>query len=312
MKTPFERRLADARHVLLAGCGGGFDVVSAIPLQRWLVDRGVRTTLANMSFAALEASGATRIGPAGWVIEPDCRPLAYFPERLVAEWLQMQGLAPRVYAYRPTGVVPMHETFEAILEVENIDAVVLVDGGTDSLMRGDEARLGTIEEDAISLVALSLVREMPKLLACLGFGIDHFHGVCHHSFLENTAEMIRTNNFLGCLSLVAGTPEGNAFIDLVAHLDTRQPAARSIVANSIASALRGEFGDYHATSRTAGATLFINALMSLYWCYDATQVAAAMRFSSALAGTSTFAQVGEVIAREHARQRLRPQVPLPL
>ncbi|MFF7988525.1 hypothetical protein ACFZDG_01885 [Kitasatospora xanthocidica] len=39
-------------------------------------------------------------------------------------------------------------------------AVLLVDGGTDILMRGDEAGLGTPEEDMASLAAVAGLREV--------------------------------------------------------------------------------------------------------------------------------------------------------
>ncbi len=39
----------------------------------------------------------------------------------------------------------------------HIDCVILVDGGTDSLMRGDEKQLGTPTEDMTSIAAVSML-----------------------------------------------------------------------------------------------------------------------------------------------------------
>ena len=181
MRTLFETRLEGCRRVLLAGCGGGFDVASAIPLLQWLTEAGVNVTLANLSFSELENSGAERIGPCGWIIEPGCRAMRYFPEHCMTEWLLGRGLEPRIYGLRATGVSPYRATLRAIVEAEEIDALVLIDGGTDSIVRGNEARLGTIEEDALSIVAaFFFAAPMPTFLACLGFGIDHLPGISHH------------------------------------------------------------------------------------------------------------------------------------
>lgn len=47
--------------------------------------------------------------------------------------------------------------------------MILVDGGTDSLMRGDESDLGSPQEDALSVASLHLLDTIPdqnKFLAC--------------------------------------------------------------------------------------------------------------------------------------------------
>ena len=69
----------------------------------------------------------------------------------------------------------------------------------------------------------------------------------------------------------------------------------SIVANSIASAIEGKFGDYHATNRTAGSRLFINPLMSLYWFFDLDKIARKLQYLSMIEHTETESQVIEGI-----------------
>ena len=210
LSIPFLSRLSTARTVLLAGCGGGFDLVSAIPLHEALLRAGKRSILANLSFSQLALSCPERIGSVGYVVDLSAADQSYFPERHVVRWLASRGHDPLVIGFTPTGAVRLAETYDAVIEAYGIDAVVLVDGGTDSLIKGDEADLGTIEEDALSIVALSMTRRVDRTLACLGFGVDMFHGICHHSFLENAAEAIRRDGFLGCVSVCRGTPEGAA------------------------------------------------------------------------------------------------------
>lgn len=61
------------------------------------------------------------------------------------------------------------ELLELPLQREGVDTVVLVDGGTDSLMRGDEQALGSPQEDMLSIAgvsALTGIDDDHKLLAC--------------------------------------------------------------------------------------------------------------------------------------------------
>lgn len=197
--------------------------------------------------------------------------------------------------FERTGVKPLVETYQAVVDKYDIDTIVLIDGGTDSIIRGDEALLGTIEEDALSIVAVNQLSVPTKLLACLGFGIDQYHGICHHSFLENTSEIIRDDGFLGCVSVLRETPEGQAFLNAVEFLNKQQPSHLSIVSNCIASAIRGEFGNQHASNRTSGSELFVNPLMSMYWCYDVPSVASKMGFHKQLSETNTLMEVVDTI-----------------
>lgn len=140
-------------------------------------------------------------------------------------------------------------------------------------MRGDEAGLGTPCEDMVSLAAMSALDEVPtRLVACIGFGIDAFHGVCHAQFLENVAQLSERGALLGAIALLPTMPEVRCYLDAVSHAEsvTREP---SIVNASIASAIEGKFGNYHRTERTGSSTLFINPLMSLVWAFDLADVA---------------------------------------
>jgi hypothetical protein len=87
---------------------------------------------------------------------------------------------------------------------------------------------------------------------------------------------------------------------------------RSIVANSIASAMHGFFGDYHSTSRTRGTELFINALMTMYWCYDLPAVARIIGFYDAIVDSKSFLEVENAVRLHHARAVKREWKNLPL
>lgn len=101
---------------------------------------------------------------------------------------------------------PLRAAYRALVEHLRADAVVLVDGGTDILMRGDEAGLGTPVEDMTSLAAVAGLPDIPvRLVACLGFGIDAYHGVNHVQVLENIAALAGQHGNVRFTSRTAGS-----------------------------------------------------------------------------------------------------------
>ena len=268
-EPPLFTRLKPARRVLIAGAGGGFDVFAGLPLALALSAQGKRVHLASLSFTSLYSLPAE-----AWIdqdvaaVRPDTQGHAdYFPERSLAAWLARNrtagtghGVDPAVYAFPRVGVQPLRAAYESLIaHLGGVDAIVLVDGGTDILMRGDESGLGTPEEDMTSLAAVHRL-EFPgsapeRLVACLGFGIDAYHGVNHASVLENIAALDRDGAYLGAFSIPRQSPEGAAYLDALACAQAETPMRPSIVNGQIAAAVRGDFGNVRFTTRTAGGTV---------------------------------------------------------
>jgi hypothetical protein len=237
---PLFAALEPAGRVLLAGAGGGFDVYAGLPLAFALWNRGVEVHLANLSFAPL-----TLVPPEQWLepnvaaVTPDvARHVSYFPELTLAHWLAERGLPSTVYALRRTGVQPLRAAYRNLVSAVGVDAIVLVDGGTDILLRGDESRLGTPVEDIGSLAAVAGLDVPIKLVTCLGFGIDAYHGVNHVQVLENLAALDRAGGYLGALSIPSGSREAALYRDAVAAAQAATPKRPSIVNGQIAAALR--------------------------------------------------------------------------
>lgn len=250
---------------------------AGLPLALALRSAGKDVHLANLSFADLYGLPAeVWQEPDVAAVRPDTPARGdYFPEHTLATWLDRHGLPATVYAFPRTGVKPLRDAYRALLDhLGGIDAVVLVDGGTDILMRGDEHGLGTPEEDMASLAAVRALDEVPhRLVACLGFGVDAYHGVNHALVLENLAALDRDGAYLGAFSLPRDSTEGTLYLDAVAHAQASTPGHPSIVNGSVAAAVRGDFGDVRFTERTRNSELFVNPLMALYFCVDAVGLA---------------------------------------
>ncbi|MFI7498201.1 DUF1152 domain-containing protein [Streptomyces sp. NPDC049687] len=307
-EPPLFTRLRDARRVLVAGAGGGFDVYAGLPLALALRSAGKEVHLANLSFTELYGL------PTEVWLEPDVAAVCpdtpargdYFPEHALATWLDLQGLPATVYAFPRTGVAPLRDAYRALVRhLGGVDALVLVDGGTDILMRGDEHGLGTPEEDMASLAAVHALDEVEhRLVVCLGFGVDAYHGVNHSLVLENLAALDREGAYLGAFSLPRDSREGAMYLDAVAHAQASTPGHPSIVNGSVAAAVRGDFGNVRFTERTRDSELFVNPLMSLYFCVDAVGLSRRNLYLDRLTETVLMRQISTRI------EEFREELPL--
>jgi hypothetical protein len=314
LNIPAAQILEKAQTILLAGAGGGYDLYTALPLYFALRAAGKTVHMANLSFATIYASNGRRRGPA--LVEINSKTTAnqpYFPEIQLAKWLKLQNEPDTIYCIDRTGAAPIAVAYNTLYEILNPDAVLLVDGGTDSLMRGDEPMLGTPEEDVASLAAVSTLSVETKLLTCVGFGIDTFHGVCHHYVLEAIADLIKNNAFHGVWSITHDMPEVKRYREATDYVFNIQRAQRSIVNTSILAASEGHFGDHHSTNRTEGSELYINPLMSLYWFFDADSVTRRNLYVDKIRDTQSYMDLDVAIGLFRASlPESKPWITLPM
>lgn len=309
-QIPFYSQLQDSKTILIAGCGGGYDVYSGLPLLYNLRKLGYQCHLWNLTFTApelLEQASQPVVPGVLWRVRAGDKSGAgeYFPELYLSQYLEQSGFEGEsiVYTASRTGVVPLKSAMQSLINQLGIDTVILVDGGTDSLMQGNEEGLGTPHEDMLSIKTLYDCDVQKKLLVCLGFGIDAFHHVCHVHFLENTAQIIREGGYLGVFALMHEMEECKHFARAVEFAAARMEP--SIVQSSVMHACQGYFGDHHFTDRTKGSKLFINPLMGLYWCYDLASVARNVAYLPMLEDTQSFQQIDDRIRAY--RSTLKPK-----
>lgn len=295
---PFFDAVQDSRRILIAGAGGGCDIYCGLPIYLSLQRSDREIHLANLSFSNLHRAGCGSTPPALVTIDADSDgSTQYFPERRLCEWFRSQGQKIEVNCFHRTGVQPLRDAYQYLVEAYKIDTIILVDGGTDSLARGDENGLGTPQEDMASLAAVSQIDVPRKLLLCLGFGVDAYHGICHAQFLEAVAALAESGGYLGAFSLLSSMPEADRYRDAVADLCEHLRGYESIVNTSISAAVAGRYGDYHSTERTRGGKLWINPLMSLYWAFDASAVADRSLYLDSVLETNTYQDLSLAIER---------------
>ena len=100
---------------------------------------------------------------------------------LLVPRLGLPRAAPHsIYAYyaRAFSVPMLRQLYEQLIQAHAIDAIVIVNGGSDSLMAGDEEGLGDPIEDAVSVATVaSLDPRLLKILVSIGLGTDRYNHV---------------------------------------------------------------------------------------------------------------------------------------
>ncbi len=286
----FLARLADPaiRTVLLCGCGGGFDFVHSLLLYPELRRLGKTVVIGSYSFGSpAKIDGAISVfaedgANAVRVNATNVADAHYGPEVHICSYLDTiyPASAPHfVYAYyaRAFTVPALERLYSQFIADHSIDAIVLVDGGSDSLMAGDEEGLGDPIEDAVSIAAVaSLSGLKAKLLLVVGLGTDRFNQVSDAASLRAVAELTQSGGFLGAVSLEPSSAGSMFYRDCLEHIYQRQQF-RSVLAGTIDSAIQGWFGRDVVPpilkQRVQQGKLFLWPLMAMLWGFDVEAVA---------------------------------------
>jgi hypothetical protein len=286
----FLRRLADPsiRTVMLCGCGGGFDFVHSLTLYPELRRLGKTVIIGSYSFGdPREISGGIDVfsegGTLARLVTAASIPHGYYgPEVHVCSFLDERhpSSAPHfAYAYyaRAFSVPLLTRFYRQLVETHSVDAIVLVDGGSDSIMSGDEEGLGDPIEDAVSVTTVaSLSGLKAKVLITIGLGTDRFNHVSDAASLRAIAELTRMGGFFGSIGLEPEAAGSRFYLDCLEHIYHRQ-GFRSVLAGTIASAVNGWFGRDEVPpvlrGRVGPGQLFLWPLMAMLWAFDVETVA---------------------------------------
>ena len=315
LELPFDALLPQEATVLIAGMGGGFDVFCGLPIYFELKRRGYIVHLANLSFSALaeyqdgEWLSSTLVG-----VGPGASELSgYHPERFLARWFhESQGEEITVWCFEAAGTQALVSDYRRLLHRLHLDGIVLIDGGVDSLTRGDEEWCGSILEDYVSLAAVSLLQEVPmRVMACIGMGAEG--DVSYARIFENIAAVNAQGGFLGASALLAQSEAYRLYEESLTYVHQQPGQQPSVINASVVSSARGHFGDFHLTERTRGSELWISPLMSLYWFFSVDGVAVQNLFLQPLQEASSMGEAFAATyeAREKMVLRSTPRIPLP-
>ncbi len=314
LNLPIFEQLAGCQNVLIAGMGGGYDVFCGLPIYFELRRRGMNVHLANYSFSEIDqlSQGFHLTEMLVGVTDEITGRFLYFPELHLARWLKAKfGEDIPVWAFQKTGVRPLIDNYAELVDYLKIDAIILIDGGVDSLMRGDEHDVGTLGEDNVSLIAVGDLDNVPvRLLACTAFGAEE--AMSYEQVFENMAALTKLDAYLGACALTQRMEVYRDYEDAVLAVQGLPTQDASVINSSIISAVHGEFGNFHLTAKTYGSRLWISPLMPIYWFFDLSAVARRTLLYPALRHTDTIQDVFRALIKFRQVTPTRPATRIPL
>ena len=314
LNLPILNQLSRCKNLLIAGMGGGFDIFCGLPIYLELKKHGVNAHLANFSFSDIESVDfGIRLSKTLVGITPEAeRVFPYFPEFHLVNWFkEKQNEQPTIWCFHKTGAAPLTENYEILAEHLSLDGILLVDGGVDSLVHGDEAELGTAIEDLTSLYAVNQLSGIQnRWLACIGFGAEQ--NLTHAHILENIASLTKAGGFLGSCSLTSQMDSYQAYEEAVTFVQSNEFQDPSVINSSIVSAVRGNYGDYHLTEKTKRGHLWISPLMPIYWFFDFDSVVKQNKLLPEIEGTMLFRDALYRVIAKAERTSRRPDSKIPL
>jgi hypothetical protein len=297
-------------NVLIIGAGGGFDVYAGLPLAyTWMMNPPkfpIEIVLANY-FPQRNPDFVLR------ETEKDDYPQSEYQPK-IAEQI---GVATHSYTVGRHGVQLVRKAYQEIVDKFSIDTIILVDGGVDALMHGDEENSGTVLEDFIAILAASKINVPNKYLVCLGFGCEQEEELNHYRVLENIADLSKTGDFFGSCSL---TRNMRAFEYYREQCENAWEGKRkSHIHTRIIPAVLGKFGDYSMYDDIDAKVFgedqhidktFISPLKGIYWFFSLEGVVRRNNYREILEPSSTFTDA-MILYRNNLPEKLRSKEVIP-
>jgi len=307
-----------AERALVAGCGGGFDVICALPVALHLKLQGKTVHLASYSFSELrEIEGAEKRSSRLFRIHADCEPPAkrYCPELWLCRWWRQQFQEElSVWCYRRVGAAPLAEIFADLSAELQLDSIVVVDGGVDGLFLGNEHELGTPETDTASLLAAYQQTHLRRYCAFTAFGTEGTnYEVRHADALQRMAELIGQGHALGVSALLPQSQEGRWLRECLEFVHSSLGEQwHSHMAGSIVAAMQGRFGEQILSERCKEAPIWVSPLTLLYWFFDLPGLAEQRPYLKEALATDSVGQLHEIIQNYRHQTDLIPKRNIPV
>lgn len=188
-----KKHLPEGKKVMLMGVGGGFDILSCLPLYYTLRMKGYELELANYSlvdfnlFPALSAPlimnndvyGA--IGNVNGAIE-------HYPEGHLSKWFKeaFNEDVP-VWMFRQQAVPQLIKNLQAFIDAKEIGTIILCGAGSRSIMTGEEEGCGDM---LYASVVLSAIRQVETKSFLFTIGVNT-SGMRRSESLYNAMENIQ-------------------------------------------------------------------------------------------------------------------------
>ena len=228
------------KKTLILGAGGGFDIYTCLPWYLTLTkDEQDQCVLANYSFTDDLYKYETHMNE--WIIEINSGTPStkknndYFPEKFLSI-----SIDKPIYAIRLIPNPLLETELEKFVVKHEIAQIILVDGGVDSCLYGDESSFGSPLEDSQTLIACHHIaqrHQIPCKLMCSALYVDE---VSESVFLSHWDEMTKKNFQCNVVKLT----KDNYPIERHKKI-LNESIFASIIQESIVAAIEGSRGRYN-------------------------------------------------------------------
>jgi hypothetical protein len=285
-------------NILLCGIGGGFDIYGTLPLYHTLTRMGKKCYLHSHQIAPLLP---TFVDAEGSYVGP-----TFLPEGPLAKYLRQP-----IYIDGRIGPKPLRNSYEKIIKHHNIHEVIMIDCGVDSLMKGDEEYQGTVGEEFIAFAAWKGI-PVKKTIVNFGFGCEVEEKISHYRVLENIAELIRDDAFLGSCSLTKHMKSFEFYRDAYDHVSTIPNHKKSHIHPRLIPAVEGSFGLQtleHETVMSSGVSALLSPLMGIMWFFDGDTIIENNQVVPLLENHINFAE--SIMTIQQTLRKTRKSQPIP-
>ncbi len=276
----------DSKNVLILGCGGGYDIFTGLPIYFECESlKKYNVYLVSYSFTKTSTFQDAKIEN----ICQDCYLVdhnkidnnimndnAYFPEYHLSKHLDIS-----VYAICTHIKKSIYENaLKTLIDLHQIDTIIVVDGGCDSILSGREEDLATPVEDMITICTVrklylnGIIKHV--YLTCLGTTIEL---IKKDDFQINLENIYKQNGHMYHVSLRDMYQNNDKdiiqkYIDTIKNCDPKW----SVINSSIIASIEGHDGRYHNPLLEERISCDINFpdlsdATSILWIFDLNVVA---------------------------------------
>ena len=257
--------------ILLAGCGGGYDIYCGIPQYFKYMKEKKNVLLLNLSFTSsklledlVKKKQIYKPNPNYYIINfkniTDNINNNYFPEYYLSKELKCD-----IYIIDSESTInQIKDAYNHIIKYKNIYKIHLIDGGCDSLLSGKESHLATPTEDMIHMRAIMDINVDSKIISCVGMTCD-----CNQLPKEEFIERLNELNDILINTNVWNLKDTN--IQKYYNIFYKCQPRRSIVNSLICARLDGYSGYYvpsHLKDRIVKNNVYLDDYMITYNTYD--------------------------------------------
>lgn len=259
----FEDLAKKAKIALVIGIGGGGDIVGAIPTANYLNSFGVKTMLGGLTWERMPID--PQPGPRKIEEIINFEPISetvIFANSLTRTKSGVQFAASRAAELlsQKTILIDINQGVQGVVnglnkaaEKLNLDLIVGVDVGGDSIARGIESTLKSPIADSTMVSALAQLK-VPTILGVIGLGCDG--ELTNQELLNNIAHIIEVKGYLGAHGL------DQFDLPLLEKLVKNIPTEVSAL---VVEAARGKVGRFEIRSGTRSVDLTPIAVITFYF-----------------------------------------------